>query len=185
MNMLLRPTSEPFIVRTPDDIDIRFELLNKTEVLKILTPNNFKPLLKSELDFFQKNAYLLKNDEILYEFNPNKSFFLFGNLKEYRKIVRGVKYYQSGFMIEESKVYASFNLNSDAAKKFFDERVKKLNNYPVFDGYQAYLLSNGAVGFLRHRIGNIYDGYWHPSLQDFEKFYYFLTSDNYTPSKKV
>ena len=68
---------------------------------------------------------------------------------------------------------------------FFQKKVKQLKKYPLFDGYSTYLMPDGSIAYLRHRIEKLYDGYWYPSLKDFEHEYYFLTTNKYFPPQKT
>lgn len=185
---LVQVDKKMYSVKTPDNTFIKFEYLSYKEGKLLLNDEAcYMSLAEDQLDFFKRKAYLLKDNKILYEIFQNKSFYLFKDIHEYQKMLRGEKYYNTSVILDtqNKKLYSTFYLNPEAAYGYFKIKIKQLDKYPIFDGYCTYLMPDGSIAYLRHRINKLYDGYWYPSLQVFEHEYYLLTSDKYSPDPKL
>ncbi|MBS1745532.1 MAG: hypothetical protein JST21_05130 [Bacteroidetes bacterium] len=179
-------------MKTPDDTIISLTYVNHKAAKELLSSNNYTVLPEDKLDFFKRNAYLLKDGKVLYEIEVNKYYLLVDDMSNYLRMLKGNNYYESGIFInpQSQEIYSSFNLLSRNAKNFYDKKVKLLDKYPVFDGYHTYLMPDSSIAYLRERVYGgksfgIYDGYWYPSIKDFEYYYYFLTTDKYAPDPEL
>jgi hypothetical protein len=175
-----------FSVKTPDNTSIRFEYLSENEGRAMLKEGFYKTLPSDQLDFFKRKAYVLSNNQILYEL-LGKCYYLLNNISDYLKMLRGNKYYNASIIVDNrnKELYSTFYLNPQSGYEYFQKKVKQLEKYPVLEGYHTYLMPDGSIAYLRHRVNNLYDGYWYPTLKVFEHEYYLLTSNKYSPNVKL
>jgi len=180
---IIQPNKRMYSIKTPDNTLIQFEYFSYKEGKTLLKKGHYQPLPEEQLDFFKRNAYLLSDKKILYEISQSQYYYLLENIEEYRKMIRGEKYYNSSIIVDNTnkEVYSTFYLNPEVGYKYFLNKIKILEKYPVFDGYHTYLMPDSSIAYLRHRFSNLYDGYWYPSLKVFEHEYHLLTSNKYCP----
>jgi hypothetical protein len=141
-------------------------------------------LEKSLLPISHRPVYTIDDGQVLYrQFNEGIGF-VFPNISEYAKAVRGKTYYQvniqptddqnslllpdSGYM----RIAVAFSLNPVSAYEFRRDILKEITEYEPFEGNRFYLLKDSSVVMLRARTSSLNDGEWFCSLQDFDFFYY-------------
>jgi len=188
INSLQQNDNSVYTVKTPDSTFFSFHYLEKKEVKEFLQKNagSYSPLPDTQLDFQQHPAYLCTDGKVIHlDDDFSGTAFLFNSINDYLRRLRGDHYYDVSIIINNGLVYTSFWLNPASGIEFFNKKGKVLDKYPAVDGFAAYLMPDNAVIFIRHRINDIYDGHWYPSIQDFEDWYYATTSDSYKPPKNV
>lgn len=157
------------VIRTPDRTNFSVAFLDKEQTAEKIIRTSFRPAS----DEFQLN----NGHEILFdastleliELFPSRRSYLF-TLKDFQLYKEGEHYSDTSIFIEGEKAFVSFSLKPANTIHFLRE-VEKLEAYKPFDGYIAYKASTEEIIFARHRVNDLYDGYWYPTLDDFEYSY--------------
>jgi hypothetical protein len=159
-------------LKTPDQSTLSFGFLKKEQIQNLIKSGVFK---KAPEQYQLINSLTAYTNEDFSNFLAVKYMgygFLFESAIEYEKFRKGKTYYETTIFVTPDGLYYSFGLNCEYSYNFIREGATLLKEYPVFDSYQAYLLKDGAVCFLRPRgVNNWYDGYWFPCMEDFKYSY--------------
>lgn len=158
-------------IKTPDKAVLGFSLFEKNEVNQIISLYN---LVIAEHDYQVNNGHTIYSSKDYTTFlvlKPDSSAFLFRTPADFKKYKSGITYWHTSLLEDSGNIYVSFNLRPDKAYNFLVDGYVELNNYKPFEGYKAYQLPTKEVLFIRVRTKNIYDGYWFPTLRDFDYAY--------------
>jgi hypothetical protein len=155
---------------TPDGENFTVILLSKEQTAWKLASNDFITAPKEyRLNNGHKFLFDVSILELL-EIFPDGSSFVFSP-ENFEKYAKGENYWTSGINLDNQNLYISFKLEPEKAINFLKD-AQPLHKYKPFESHAAYIIPDDRVIFVAHRIGELYDGNWFPTLEDFEYYYY-------------
>lgn len=175
--------ADNFSITTPEEITIYFELIKGAACQELKQSGLEIPEGFPAIDLLRRPAYMLTDGKVFHYINPGmQRGILYNNFEDYEKANRTSVYYETSIIIDmdDSAMHYCFYLEN--AKSYYDQPLKKLDQYPEFEGYRAYLLPNNRICFLRKLTTARYQGTWYADEENF-KFYYWLGTSYAQPPR--
>ena len=95
----------------------------------------------------------------------NGSFPAFSNRESLTQLTMGSDYYDIDFAVFNDVVVACFHIKPAAINDLL-VGAKEVG-YRNSDGYVAYELLDGSIGYFMHRTASVYQGFWFESMASF------------------
>lgn len=163
-------------INTPDSTSFQIAVISKKQADAIENEYNHCLLDESLLPINYRPAYAIQKDMVLYRQFYEDLGFVFPSLDDYKKGVRGKTYAETNIQLHEDNTLAvSYLLFPVEAHKFWGMVKEAVSGYAPFEEREFYLLDDDSVVMLRRRTATLTDGYWYPSLKDFDRFYYIFS----------
>ncbi|RYE46593.1 MAG: hypothetical protein EOP48_21785 [Sphingobacteriales bacterium] len=155
--------------RTPDGTNFSVVFLDKGQTEAKLNISSFTTASEEfQLNNGHEILIDVSNFELV-EIFPDGSSYLFTQ-ENFKLYAAGEYYWHTSIFLERDNFYVSYNLEPSKAVHFLNG-AKPLPDYKSFERHIAYMCADNAVIFVAHRINELYDGYWYPTLDDFEYSY--------------
>jgi hypothetical protein len=112
-------------------------------------------------------AYDIVTDSVSWVYKKiiNGSFPSFPSREELDQMVSGHDHYDIDFAVFDGHIVACFHIKPLSINGMLIG-AKELG-YRNNDGYVAYQLANGGIGYFMHRTASLYQGFWFESRNSF------------------
>lgn len=164
-------------IKTPDDKSFKVAVISKEETDALQRKYSSGLLTDSLLPISGARAFKINGEMILFRQFEKGRGFIFPTISDYSFGIRGESYFETNIQTDKdgSKIYVAFNLRPDFVNKISEQAVNVISDYETFEGREFYLLKNQSTLIKRKRTSALSDGYWFPSMKDFDFFYYILS----------
>jgi len=165
-------------LKTPDGNDFQVTVISKKEADSLEVIYSKSPLDDSLIGINHRPAFAVNDGMILYRQFFQDSGYVFPDLTNYQRGIRGETYFETNIQFEgNNEIIVAFSLLPALANKFRENSKTEIRDYTSFEGREFYLLKDSAVVMLRKRTPILSDGYWFSSMRDFDYFYYILSGE--------
>jgi hypothetical protein len=174
-------------IKTPDGEYFIISLIPKAEADSLEKEFSGNRLDDSLLPLNKKSAYRINDGKILYRQFYQGTGFVFPDINDYSRAVRGKTYYSVSIQPSDDKngsilafdqytrIAVLFSLWPVSAHAIKQNIASEITGYASYDGNRFYLLKDSSVVELRDRTATLASGEWFSSMQDFDYFYYTLS----------
>ena len=174
-------------ILTPENRVISFEMIKGKNLQALLSEKDVKEIPEEypAIDILGRKAFLLSAGRIVHVIYPSlQTGILFKDQNDYIKANRSKEYFATTIIIDKEKsLHYSFNLEN--AIDFYKKTLRKLDQFPEHEGFNAYLLPEDRICYVRKLSDTRYQGYWYADLENFEYFYALYTNEETGPSTKL